>query len=318
VGSFIGLVLAGTVGFKLIPGLYFGDSLSWLNALFTATSAVCVTGLIVVDTATHFTPLGQAYILLLIQLGGLGIIAFTSLLISMLGIRLSLRHESIARSSAQVAPRVDTRKLVRHVIAFTLIVEAVGAVLLYVFWLPTYGVRGAVWPAVFHAISAFCNAGFSTFSDSLMGSADQPFVLTVIMILIVLGGLGFLVLEELYQYRRERKAGGHYRLSVHTRLVLVTTGILLGGGWIFFLVFEWGVSFSSMPAIDRVVNALFMSVTARTAGFNTVDYSNASSGSNFLYDHFDVHWRVSRVDSRRNEDGHRRTYRHACRLSNAW
>lgn len=128
-GSFAALIIAGTVGFKVLPGLYTDDPLSWLDALFTATSAVCVTGLIVVDTATYFTTSGQAYILLLIQLGGLGIITFTSLIIMTFGLRLSLRQESITRSSADIAPRVDHRHLTRHIVVFTLAMEAVGMLL---------------------------------------------------------------------------------------------------------------------------------------------------------------------------------------------
>ncbi|HKJ92239.1 MAG TPA: potassium transporter TrkG, partial [Longimicrobiales bacterium] len=130
VGSFALLIIFGTVGLEVLPGLYTGPGLSWLDALFTATSAVCVTGLVVVDTATHFTLFGQFFILLLIQLGGLGIITFTTVIILALGRRLSLRQEAISASSAEVAPHVDFRELARHVIRFTVVIEAVGAALL--------------------------------------------------------------------------------------------------------------------------------------------------------------------------------------------
>ncbi len=306
VGSFLLLVALGTVGFKVLPGLYVAEELGWRDALFTATSAVCVTGLIVVDTATYFTTWGQAYVLLLIQLGGLGIITFTTLILSALGTRLSLRHESLARSAAGPVADIDHRRLTRHVVVFTLAAEAVGAVCLYALWVPDFGFAGAVWPAVFHAISAFCNAGFSTFSDSLVGFASAPVLLTVVMALIVIGGIGFLVLEELYllwKSRRSRASGpagaplgasmfGHsaygpserrrFRLSVHSRLVLATTAVLLVGGWLLFTVFEWSVTLDGMPLVDKLVNGLFLSVTARTAGFNTVDYGAAASNTNFL------------------------------------
>ena len=280
VGSFGALVLLGSVGFKVLPGLYVGAELSWLDALFTATSAVCVTGLIVVDTATYFTAAGQAYILLLIQLGGLGILTFTSVILLALGMRLSLRHESVTRTAADLAPHVSFQTLARDIILFTVVFEALGAAVLFVLWLPNFGVGEAAWHAVFHAVSAFCNAGFSTFSNSLMPFQRQGALLTVVMILIVAGGLGFLALEELRMKGRRR--GERLRMSLHTRLVLLTTTILLAGGWMLFATFEWHVSLEGLPVIDKLSNSLFMSVTARTAGFNTVGYSHVTDGSNFL------------------------------------
>jgi len=282
VGSFLLLILLGTLGLRLLPGLYTGERLGWLDALFTATSAVCVTGLIVVDTATFFTPLGQAWILLLIQLGGLGMITFTSLIIIVLGRRLSLRQEAISASVAEVAPGVDFRSLTRDVVRFTFLFEAVGALLLYALWAPRLGVTGAIWPAVFHSISAFCNAGFSTFSDSLVGFQASSATLVVVMALIVLGGIGFLTLEELYRSRAAASASRRFRISLHSRIVLATTAVLIVGGWILFTLLEWRLTLAHLAWWDRLANALFMSVTPRTAGFNTVDYAAASESTNFL------------------------------------
>jgi trk system potassium uptake protein TrkH len=282
VSSFLLLIAFGTVGLRTLPGLYTGERLGWLDALFTATSAVCVTGLIVVDTATWFTPAGQAFILLLIQLGGLGIIAFTSLVIVALGRRMSLRHETLSTGVAQVAPSVNARGLAFDVVRFTLLIEAVGALLLYLLWIPRLGWRGAAFPAVFHSISAFCNAGFSTFSDSLTGFQRSPLTLVVIMAIIVLGGLGFLTLEELYLDRKAAREGRRFRVSLHSRIVLVTTAVLVVGGWAAFTVLEWHGTFGHLPAWARPLNGLFMSVTARTAGFNTVDYGEAGASTNFL------------------------------------
>lgn len=282
VGSFLLLILLGTLGFKGLPGLYTGPPLSWTDALFTATSAVCVTGLIVVDTATYFTTTGQAYILMLIQLGGLGIITFTTLIISALGGRLSLRHELLTRSVADLSPHVDHRKLTRDVILFTLVMEAGGMILLYALWVPHFGWDSALWHAGFHAVSAFCNAGFSTFSNSLMNFWNEPFVLLVVITLIVIGGVGFLTLEELYLLQKARRMDMRFRLSLHSRLVLVTTGVLLLSGWILFVLFEWHISLERMPLLHKLTNGLFMSVTARTAGFNTIDYGNVAINTNFL------------------------------------
>jgi trk system potassium uptake protein len=282
VGSFALLVGVGTLGFRLLPGLYVGEPLGWLDALFTATSAVCVTGLIVVDTATYFTFAGQLWILLLIQAGGLGMITFTTLIILVLGRRLSLRQEAISASAAEVAPQVDFRRLTRDVVRFTLLFEAVGALLLYLLWIPRFGAAGALWPAVFHSISAFCNAGFSTFSDSLIGFQASPFTLLVVMALIVLGGIGFLTLEEVYLRGRAEREGRRFRISLHSRIVLATTSVLIVGGWLLFALLEWRLTLGHLAWWDRAVNGLFLSVTPRTAGFNTIDYAAASESTNFL------------------------------------
>lgn len=280
--SFLLLILLGAIGLKTLPGLYTGSELSWIDAVFTSTSAVCVTGLIVVDTATYFTFWGQAFLLLLIQLGGLGMITFSTLLILALRRRLSLRHQTLSTGMAEVAPHVDSTRLARDIIRFTFLLEAAGAVILYVFWVPRFGAGGAVWHAVFHSVSAFCNAGFSTFSDSLMSFQRAPLSLLTIMILIVAGGLGFLTLEELYLQRKARATAARFRLSVHSRMVLTTTAILLAGGWALLTFFEWRVTLGELPVWARVVNGLFMSVTARTAGFNSIDYAHTEPSTSFL------------------------------------
>jgi trk/ktr system potassium uptake protein len=280
--SFAALILLGAIGFQVLPGLYVGARLSWIDSLFTATSAVCVTGLIVVDTATFFTRFGQAYVLLLIQLGGLGIITLTTAIILAFGRRLSLQHEAATSATADVAPEVDFRHLVKSILKFTLALEAAGALILFFVWLPRYGIALAAWHAVFQAVSAFCNAGFSTFSDSLVGFQTSPLVLGPIMALIVLGGLGFVALEDMLQWWKGRRAGVRVQLSLHSRLVLGATVFLLVGGWVACGVLEWENTLSGMSAGHRVMNALFMSVTARTAGFNTVSYARTADSTNFV------------------------------------
>jgi trk system potassium uptake protein TrkH len=282
VASFGLLIAVGTLGLMTLPGLYTGEPLNWLDALFTATSAVCVTGLIVVDTATYFTGWGQAFILLLIQLGGLGIITFTTLIILALGRRLSLRHEVMAGAEIEIAEDVDHRQLTRDIVRFTLLFEMAGALLLYLFWVPHLGWGRAAWHAVFHSVSAFCNAGFSTFTDSLMGFQGSPGTLLVVTGLIVAGGLGFIVLEELHLRRTGWWRTRALRLSLHTRIVLVSTVLLLAVAWLLFAVFEWNGVLEDMNLVDRLGNSLFMSATARTAGFNSIDYSLAADDSNFL------------------------------------
>jgi trk system potassium uptake protein len=160
---------------------------------------------------------------------------------------------------------------------------------LYLAWAPRMGAAAAAWPAIFHAVSAFCNAGFSIFADSLTGVRMQVLPMFTIMFLIVVGGLGFLTMEELYLRRASRRRRLRRitdelvpRLSLHSRLVLVTSGVLLLTGWLFFTAYEWNLSFAGMPAWARMMNGLFMAVTARTAGFHTIDYAAASDGTNFL------------------------------------
>ncbi|WP_231734208.1 TrkH family potassium uptake protein [Calycomorphotria hydatis] len=279
VGSFLLLIIVGTLGLKTIPGLYTGEPLSWLDALFTATSAICVTGLIVVDTATYFTFAGQVYLLALIQIGGLGMLVFTSTIIMLLGRKLSLRDEEVHTGAVHIIPEIAPRQLLIAILRTTFIIEAIGALLLFLTWYPTQGVEAA-WPAVFHSVSAFCNAGFSTNTDSLMSHHVSPLTTSIIMVLIVIGGIGFLTLEELRVWARTR--GRRPVTSTHTKLVLSATLVLILGGWVLYLVFEWDASLSELTLTDKLHNAMFMSVTARTAGFNTVDYADVSDGGNLV------------------------------------
>ncbi len=282
VGSFALLIVFGTLGLRFLPGLYIGERLGWLDAFFTATSAVCVTGLIVEDTASFFTIWGQAYILLLIQLGGLGMLTFTSLFILALGGRLSLRQEILSRQSLEAVPNLDPRRVTYDIVRFTLVLELLGALMLYGLWAPRLGWVSAIWHAVFHSVSAFCNAGFSTFSDSLMSFQGSPLTLTVNMLLIIMGGLGFLTLEELYLRVRAVREKRVFRISLHSRIVLVTTAVLLVAGWLVYGLFEWQRTLHGLSLAGKLTNSLFMSVTCRTAGFNSIDYSEAADSTNFF------------------------------------
>ncbi len=291
VASFLGLILVGTLGLKLIPGLIApGQHLSWLDALFTIVSAVCVTGLQTVDFAKVFSLWGQMWILLFIQLGGLGVIALSSVIIMALGGRLSLRSEAISGGMGDVAPRLNRAKLIRDVFLFTLVIEGIGAVALFLLWKPFMPTTLAAWHAVFHSVSAFCNAGFSTFgNDNIMKERTTAGVVLVIGALIVLGGIGFLSMEELYRrLRKRRDEKGRKllppRVSLHTKLVFWSTLVLLLAGWGAFALFEWGNPNTLGPLDwwDKLVNSLFMSITPRTAGFNTIDYGQAHASTNFF------------------------------------
>lgn len=280
--SFLVLIFVGTLGFKVLPGLYTGEELSWLDALFTSASAVCVTGLIVVDTATYFTIWGQLWIMLLIQVGGLGILTFTSLIITTLGKRISLRQEEYSATLANLTPNINPQRLVRRVVLFTLSLEFVGAVLLYFFWRGEFGTMETIWIAVFHSISAFCNAGFSTFSDSLMSYDDHVGIMTVIMVLIALGGIGFLTLDETYLWAKARRRRARFVMSLQSRLVLASTVILILGGAAMFWMLEHNFTLQGQGFVQKISNAFFMSISARTAGFNTIDYTLTADSTNYF------------------------------------
>jgi trk system potassium uptake protein len=284
--SFLALIATGTAGLLVLPGLYAGARLGALDALFTMTSAVCVTGLIVVDTATYFSIWGQLWILLFLQLGGLGLITLTSVIIGSLGRRLSFRTEMIAVVAPNGHRDVEIWQLALSVTRFTLAVEAAGALLLFILWLPDLPMAAALWHAVFHAVSAFCNAGFSTFSDSLMSWRTSPGTLLVVAALIVVGGIGFVTVSEIgawWKVNRGQRGvrSGHRRLSSHSVAVLVATAVLLVAGAVFFAIFEWNETLAGIGTGHRLVNALFMSVTARTAGFNSVDYAGLGNDGAF-------------------------------------
>ncbi len=281
VGSFVLLIILGTIGLKIYPPFYTGDPLNWCDALFTTTSAACVTGLIVEDTATYFTFAGQVYVLLLIQLGGLGMLTFASLIITALGGRPSLRSELAVAGSRDAHPHIPAKRIMIDILKFTFICESIGAIALYLLWAPQFGWKESIWPAIFHSVSAFCNAGFSTNTDSLISHANSSLTLLVISALIVVGGIGFIVMEELslFFFNRTQQLK---RISTHTKIVLLATGLLVVIPGFWFAFFEWNRTLNDLSVADKISNALFMSVTPRTAGFNAVDYGQASDSTNLL------------------------------------
>lgn len=268
VGSFLVMILIGTV-VLLIPDCHAqGSSITFLDCLFTATSAVCVTGLIVVDTATEWSRLGQVIILILLQLGGIGIVTFGALFALLLGQKISFRQRALLKEQYGQSATVNIFRIIPVVAGTILIIEALGAILLYPSFVRVFGPGEAAWHSIFHAVSAFCNAGFSTFSDSLEGFQGHMIVNVVIAVLIVLGGLGFPVIAELLERREKRK-----RLSLHSRVVLWSSGVLIAVGAIVFYFIQAGLDpdFRTLPVQNQLLSSIFQSITARTAGFNTVD-----------------------------------------------
>jgi trk system potassium uptake protein TrkH len=278
--SFVGLVTVGWLGFLFLPGLYEGAPMSPVDALFISASAVCVTGLSPIDVQNVLSFWGELWLALLIQAGALGILTFAAMVVAAAGRRSGLDVEEAAGGSASVLPRGTPRQMLGTIVGVTIAVEAAGALALCVLWIGDRGFLETLWLAVFHAISAFGNAGFSLFSDNLMGQRERPAVLLVFGALILLGGIGFPVIQDLrFQLRRAQPLR---RLTTHTRVVLTATAVLVVGGAACFLWFEWSRALAPLSLVDRLANALLMSITPRTAGFNTVDYDSVSNASLFL------------------------------------
>lgn len=280
IGSFFGIILVGTLLLKMPLCVVPGETCSWLDAAFTSTSAVCVTGLAVHNTATYFTQTGQVVILLLIQVGGLGIMTLTFFAAVVLFEGLSLHDRLLLGRmiSENRLSRIGTT--LTFIVIFTFVCEGIGAVVLFLGMDAGLALPQRAFHAVFHAVSAFCNAGFSTFPDGLASGLLRANGVwqSCIMLLIVIGGLGSLVVEDLCQwllsrYRKLRKKEqSHHRLRIHSRVVLLTTGALVVGGALIILATEYAC-WSGPENGGKVLTALFHSVTARTAGFNTVSMS---------------------------------------------
>jgi trk system potassium uptake protein len=276
--TIVGLILAGALLLWLPFSAAPGRSTSFLDAIFTATSAVCVTGLIVHDTPVHFSWFGQAIILLLIQAGGLGYMTISTVLAAALGRSVSLQERLTLQEGLNVQGLDGLLRFALTVLKLTLLFELGGAAILTARWWGELGPGRALWHGLFHSVSAFNNAGFALWSDSLMQWRGDVTVNMVVTLLIIAGGLGFFVMAELFQ--RQRKA----RLSVHTRLVLVSTSVLLVVGTIGIYMLEAGNpgTLAGLPWHERWLAAWFQSVTPRTAGFNTIDYGQMTAPALFL------------------------------------
>lgn len=279
--AFLGASLLGGVLLRLPIASEPGESASFVTAWFTATSAVCVTGLNVVDPGGHWSTFGEVVILALIQVGGFGIIAVSSLLVAVLARRLGLRHRLIAVAETGAIDMSDVRRLLLQVARFTAVFELTAATLLTVRFATEYGdsLHRAAYLGLFHSVSSFNNAGFGLFADNLIGFQRDPMVLLIIAGNIVIGGLGLPVWSQIGRHR-----GDAHAYSLHAKLTLSTTAALLLGGWALFSWFEWTNpgTVGSLSWWDSLVNTLFASVTPRTAGFNTVAMESLREPSRLL------------------------------------
>jgi len=259
------------------------EPISVIDALFTATSAVCVTGLAVRSTGNDYSGFGQVVILALVQLGGIGIITVTTYLTFRLGRRETLRQRTVVTETiAGTELPSDLGRLLGDVILLTLLFEGIGFVLLAVRNLYDYPVGTALWHALFHSVSAFCNAGFGLLDENMIPYQGDPLVNFTIMGLIVIGGLGFPVLLDLRKSRRYPRARRWEVLHLHSKMMLLGTGALLLSGTVMFMALEWDNVLRDMPLSYRLMASMFQSVVPRTAGFNTVPIGELTDATLFI------------------------------------
>lgn len=281
--GFILMILIGALLLDTPMASRSGQSIGFLSALFTATSASCVTGLVVADTATQWTLFGQIVVLILIQIGGLGFISIGVFFSIILRRKIGLRERGLMMESANALQLGGIVKFARRIVAGTAVVEGVGALLLMIRFIPEFGILKGIWYGIFHSVSAFCNGGFDLMGakygkySSLVAYYDDPLVNIVIMSLIVIGGIGFVVWGDLLKNRWHFK-----KYLLHTKIVLLMSTILIFGGALLFYWAERNGVLKGMSVSGQILSSLFASVTARTAGFNTVDTAAMSGASKLL------------------------------------
>lgn len=281
--SFFILIWVGTALLSL-PFATRSGHIDFLTSLFTATSASCVTGLAVSGTGSYWSYYGQAVILILIQIGGLGFITIMSLFMLYVKKHTSLSQRKLVMQSAGSVDLASIKGLVKIILLGTLIFEFAGAFILSFAFVPVYGWGEGIWQAVFTSVSAFCNAGF-TITDtkegysSLLQFANYPHVILTVSLLIIIGGIGFFVWGDVVRHGIHLK-----KYSFHSKVVLSTTGVLIILGWALFMAFEWNnpATIGNFGAGTKVMSSLFMSVTPRTAGFAAVDYANMTGAGSAL------------------------------------
>lgn len=278
--GFAAVILIGTLLLALPVATEDGKGLSFLNALFTATSATCVTGLVVVDTGDTFTMFGELVILSLIQIGGLGFMTFASLLFFLFGKKISLKNRLVLKEAINNLSIAGVVRLVRRILIFTAVIEIVGGIVLAIRFSFDMPIGKAIYFGFFHAISNFNNAGFDLMGEfqSLTSYVNDPTVVLTICSLITLGGIGFIVMNDLYEYRNTR------RLSVHTKVVILATFILTVGATILIFLFEYGNAKTLEPLsyTGKILGSLFQAVTPRTAGSNTLPIGDLTQSTLFL------------------------------------
>ncbi|QTL98307.1 Trk family potassium uptake protein [Iocasia frigidifontis] len=276
--GYLAVIITGTILLMIPAATTQSGGLDIISALFTATSATCVTGLIVVNTSTAFTVFGQLVIMILIQIGGLGLMTMSTMVAFIIGKKISLKERLLIQEDLNQFKISGLVALVRYVLIVTFVIEGIGALILFLRLLKDYSFWKAIYYAIFHAISAFNNAGFDLFGNSLEGFTGDIFINLAVIFLIILGGLGFAVLAELYNKRDIKKT------SLQTKIVITISLILIIVGFISFLALEYNneLTMGNLSFGEKTLSALFLSVTPRTAGFNTIPTGSLKSSTLFL------------------------------------
>lgn len=279
--SFIVVIVVGTL-LLLLPFSTTSGHIAFVDALFRSTSSVCVTGLIVQDTPTYFTPFGHAVILILFQLGGLGIMTFSTLVLLVAGKGISFKGRLIIQEGYYPGVAKDVKSLIKNIFIFAFAFEAAGALSLFLRWQKDFTWPQALFHSIFHSVSAFCNAGFALFSNSFESYRDDIWINMTFYILIIFGGMGFLVLQEMTKLVSGRLKKRKLKISLHSKLVLTMTSILILFSFVLFLLMEWNKSLKTFTVKSKILSSLFQVITPRTAGFNTMNLNSLSFAAVFL------------------------------------
>ena len=276
--GFASLILLGAFLLNLPIASQNNESIGFINALFTSASSVCVTGLVVVNTAYHWTLFGQIVIILLIQMGGLGFMTLATIVALLVGKKITLKERLVIKEQLNQETMSGLVKLTKYVILSTFLIEGIGALLLSTRFIPLYGVVKGIWFSVFHSISSFCNAGFDLLGDSIVPFVGDYIINLTICALIIMGGLGFTVYIDI---SRNRKFS---RLQLHTKLVLIITSFLLIVGTIVFFILENGnpLTLQKLSFSEKLLASFFQSVVPRTAGYYSVNFAGLYDTSIFL------------------------------------
>jgi trk system potassium uptake protein TrkH len=271
--SFFVAIIIGTFLLKL--PIATTEPIRWLDALFTATSATTVTGLVVLDTGLDFTIFGQVVIMILIQIGGLGLMTFAVLIVVVLGKKIGLKERMLVQEALNQTSIGGVIRLVKILFIFAFMMEVIAVILLSVRWIPEYGWAFGIYTSIFHAISAFNNAGFSLWSDSLMGYVGDPVVNILITLLFIMGGIGFTVLSDLWHTKF------FHRLSLHTKLMLVGTLVINIVAMLLIFTLEYAnpATLGALDTVEKLWASYFQAVTPRTAGFNSLDIGSMNPGT---------------------------------------
>lgn len=278
--GFAAIILIGAFLLSLPIATIDGVKTPFIDCIFTSTSAVCVTGLVTVDTGTYWSYFGKTVIMLLIQIGGLGFMSFATLIALIAGKRITLKERLLIRESISLTSLQGIVRFARYILTFTFSIELIGALLLSIQFIPEFGLGKGIYYSIFHAVSAFCNAGFDLMGgySSVTGYSGNALIILTLSALIIIGGLGFYVWDDLYNYKINR------RLSLQTKVVISMSLFLIVFGFVMFFIFEYSnpATLKEMSMKDKLISAFFASVSPRTAGFNSIDLAGMSMASVLL------------------------------------